>query len=101
MSGILAFESLKLRNLLYRLDEVSTENLEVLSEVFIQLDDLEASAYYQIARDRLQVIRKLTGLVDENAKERASARASLQASVAVGCVLGTSHTYRKDGATYQ
>ena len=71
MSGILAFESLKLRNLLYRLDEVSTENLEVLSEVFIQLDDLEASAYYQIARDRLQVIRKLTGLVDENAKERA------------------------------
>ena len=71
MSGVLAFESLKLRNLLYRLDEVSTENLEVLSEVFIQLDDLEASAYYQIARDRLQVIRKLTGLVDENAKERA------------------------------
>ena len=50
---------------------MSTENLEVLSEVFIQLDDLEASAYYQIARDRLQVIRKLTGLVDENAKERA------------------------------
>ena len=29
MSGVLAFESLKLRNLLYRLDEVSTENLEV------------------------------------------------------------------------
>ena len=70
MSGVLAFESLKLRNLLYRIDEVSTENLEVLAEVFIQLDDLEASAYYQVARDRLQVIRKLTGLVDENAKER-------------------------------
>ena len=71
VSGVLAFESLKLRNMLYRLDEVSTENLEVLSEVFIQLDDLEASAYYQIAKDRLEVIRKLTGLVDENAKERA------------------------------
>ena len=71
VSGVLAFESLKLRNMLYRLDEVSTENLEVLSEVFIQLDDLEASAYYQIAKDRLEVIRKLTDLVDENAKERA------------------------------
>ena len=71
VSGVLAFESLKLRNMLHRLDDVSTENLEALNQVFIQLDDLEASAYYQIARDRLKVIRKLTGLVDENAKERA------------------------------
>ncbi len=71
VSGALAFESLKLRNMLHRLDEVSTQNLEALNHVFMQLDDLEASAYYQIAKDRLEVIRKLTGLVDENAKERA------------------------------
>ena len=71
VSGILAFESLKLRNLLHRLDEVSAENLGALNEVFIQLDDLEASAYYQIAKDRLEVIRKLTDLVDDNAKEEA------------------------------
>ncbi len=71
VSGILAFESLKLRNLLHRLDEVSPENLEVLTQVFIQLDDLEASAYYQISKDRLEVISKLNDLVDENAKEKA------------------------------
>lgn len=71
VSGVLAFESLKLRSMLHRLDEVSTENLEALGDVFIQLDDLEASAYYQIAKDRLQVIRKLTNLVDDNAKEKA------------------------------
>ena len=71
ISGILAFESLKLRSLLHRLDEVSVENLGALEEVFIQLDDLEASAYYQIAKDRLEVIGKLSNLVDENAKERA------------------------------
>ena len=71
VSGVLAFESLKLRNMLHRLDEVSTQNLEALNHVFMQLDDLEASAYYQIAKDRLEVIRKLTDLVDENAKERA------------------------------
>ena len=71
VSGILAFESLKLRKMLHRLDEVSAENLETLNQVFIQLDDLEASAYYQIAKDRLEVIRKLSGLVDENAKEKA------------------------------
>ena len=71
VSGILAFESLKLRNMLHRLDEVSTENLGSLNEIFIQLDDLEASVYYQIAKERLEVIRKLQGLVDEKAKERA------------------------------
>lgn len=71
VSGVLAFESLKLRNMLHRLDEVEPENLGALNQVFIQLDDLEASAYYQIAKDRLEVIRKLTNLVDENAKERA------------------------------
>lgn len=71
VSGVLAFESLKLRKMLYRLDEISTENLEALNEVFVQLDDLEASAYYQISKERLQVIRKLTDLVNEGAKEKA------------------------------
>ncbi|MDE0369475.1 MAG: ATP-binding protein [bacterium] len=71
VSGVLAFEGLKLRDILYRLDEISTENLDVLQQVFVQLDDLEASAYYQIAKERLQVITKLMRLQDENAKERA------------------------------
>ena len=71
VSGILAFESLKFRNSLHRLNEVSAENIRVLSEIFDQLDELEASAYYQIAKDRLAVIRKLTNLVDDDAKERA------------------------------
>lgn len=71
ISSILAFESLKFRNMLNRLDEVSVENLSLLKQVFQQLDDLEASAYYQITRDRLEVIQKLMDLVDDNAKERA------------------------------
>lgn len=71
ISSILAFESLRFRNLLHRLDNISVENLSTLSEVFVQLDDLEASAYYNIAKDRHDVIKKLTNLVDDNAKERA------------------------------
>ena len=71
VSGVLAFEGLKLRDMLHRLDAISTENLDVLQQVFVQLDDLEASAYYQIAKERLHVIHKLTSLQDENAKERA------------------------------
>ena len=70
VSGVLAFESLRLRNMLHRFDEVSTENLEVLNTIFVQLDDLEASSYYQIVKGRIRVIRKLIGLVDDNAKER-------------------------------
>ena len=71
IGSILAFESLRFRNLLHRLDAVSVESLGRLEEVFVQLDDLEASAYYQITRDRLEVIRKLMNLVDDDAKERA------------------------------
>ena len=71
VSGILAFETLKFRHLLHRIDQISVENLEALGDVFSQLDDLEASAYYQISKDRLEVIQKLTNLVDDNAKERA------------------------------
>ncbi len=71
ISSILAFESLRFRHLLDRINEVSVENLVGLGNVFGQLDDLEASAYYQISRDRLAVIEKLTTLVDDDAKERA------------------------------
>ena len=70
ISGIMAFESLRLRNLLSRLDEVSPDNLGVLQDVFMQLDDLEASAYYEITRDRLEVIDKLSKLVEDDEKER-------------------------------
>ena len=71
IGSILAFESLRFRNLVSRLDDVSTENLGALADVFNHLDDIEQSAYYQITRDRIDVIRKLNGLVDANAKERA------------------------------
>ena len=70
ISGILAFESLKLRNLINRIDEISPANLDVLRDVFMQLDDLEASAYYQITRDRLEVIKTFEGIVDDDEREK-------------------------------
>ena len=70
ISGILAFESLRFRNLLHRIEGISAQNIGALGDVFVQLDDLEASAYYQISKDRLEVIRRLTNLVDENVKEQ-------------------------------
>lgn len=71
ISGILAFESLKLRSLLHRLDDLTVENLPALENVFIQLDDWEASSYYNIVKQRIEVINKFSNLVDDNARERA------------------------------
>ena len=71
ISSILAFESLKLRSLLHRLEDLTVENLPALETVFIQLDDLEASSYYNIVKQRIEVINKLTNLVDDDAREKA------------------------------
>lgn len=71
IGAILAFENLRFRNMVNRLDNVSVENISAFADIFDQIDDLEQSAYYQITRNRIEVIRKLSNLVDENAKERA------------------------------
>ena len=92
ISGILAFESLKLRNLLNRLDDVSAENLGVLKDVFIQLDDLEASAYYQITKDRLEIIDKLASLVEEDEIERVLQEHLYNHLLVAGSVVGTRNT---------
>ncbi len=70
ISGIIAFENLKLRNLLDRFEDISLDNLNTISETFAQLDDLEATAYYQIIKDRIRMIGKLERLVDDNEKEK-------------------------------
>ena len=70
VSGVLAFESLKYRHLITKLDNIGVENLDVLEQVFLQLDDLEANAYYQITKDRLAIIKKLENLADDDAKEK-------------------------------
>ena len=71
IGNVLAFESLRFRHMTHRIEQISSDNLSALGEIFTQLDDLEESAYYQITRQRLEVINKLTNLVDENAKEKA------------------------------
>ncbi len=70
VSGILAFENLKFKDMLDRLDDIDVGNLDVLADLFSQIDDLEADAYYQITKNRLGVIRKFGDLRDQNAKEK-------------------------------
>ncbi|WP_053061393.1 ATP-binding protein [Paenibacillus sp. VT-400] len=68
--AVLAFESLRYRDNLDALDKISVENLQALSEVFGRLDDLEASLYYQIIKERIEVIRVLQDKVDANDLEK-------------------------------
>ena len=70
VGAILAFEVLKFRNLLDLLRDIRVDSLETLGDVFRQLDEIEANAYYQISKDRFEVINKLSELVDDNAKEK-------------------------------
>ncbi len=69
--GVLAFESLRYKENLDALDQISTENLQTLAQIFTNLDDIEATLYHQIARERVQIIRTLREKVEENAREQA------------------------------
>jgi hypothetical protein len=67
---VLAFENLRYKHNLAALDQVTPENLPTLANVFINLDDIEATLYAQIVRERIQVIEALEAKVESNAREK-------------------------------
>jgi hypothetical protein len=68
--SILAFESLRYRENLDALDNISADNLSAFTEAFSNLDDLEATLYYQIVSERVQVIDALLKQVQGNEVEK-------------------------------
>lgn len=68
--GILAFEYMRHNEKIRQLDEVDPDNLESVIKIFSDLDEIEASWYYQITKGRFNVIQKLNDLDNENSKER-------------------------------
>lgn len=68
--GVLAFESLRYRQNLDALQEISLDNLELFGEVFGHHDDLEATLYHQIISGRITVVKALQQQVTDNVKER-------------------------------
>jgi len=68
--GILAFESLIVRDALDSLDEVNIEHLETFLKVFSEFDDVEKTLYHQITSGRIKVIDKLKAQVDKNVLEK-------------------------------
>lgn len=68
--SILAFEKLKYTKHLSAIDEIKPENFEVFKEVFTGLDEIEATLYYQIIRERMEVIKAFKNITEENALEK-------------------------------
>ena len=69
--GILAFERLKVTDNLSALNNLDdAEMLERFGKVFSSMQDIEASLYYDIAAQRVDVLKKLTQHCDENKKEK-------------------------------
>lgn len=68
--SVLAFEKLRYINKLSAIDSMNPENLEIVGTVLNGLDELEATLYYQIIKERTEVIKHFHNLVDDNAKEK-------------------------------
>ena len=67
---VLAFESLVYKDRLSALKNLSPQNISAFTKVFADLAEIEASHYYQIVNERLQVIEALNKMVEENALEK-------------------------------
>ena len=67
--GVLAFEHLHHKEKLKELERLDINNLEVAVKLFSELDDIEASWYYQITEGRLDVIKKLSDHIDDDVLE--------------------------------
>ena len=68
--GILAFEHLHHKDKLNQLQLLDIDNLEVAVQLFSDLDDIEASWYYQITEGRLGIINKLSDDITIDALEK-------------------------------
>lgn len=69
-SGVIAFERLHRRGRLEEITAADEANLPALISAFKSIDDVEAAMYYDIVKQRLEIIRKFEELTDENALER-------------------------------
>ena len=67
--GVLAFEHLQHKEKLNELERLDINNLEVAVKLFSELDDIEASWYYEITEGRLEVIKKLSSHIGDDVLE--------------------------------
>jgi hypothetical protein len=67
-STIVAFEKLKLRNRLAELEDVHDVTSPEFRAIFTSIDDVEESAFFDITRSRLDIIKKFNDQIIETKK---------------------------------
>lgn len=68
--GILAFERLKISDKLNFIDDKIFADISKYGEIFSDLQEIEATLYWEIANERVKIIRQLSKSCDDNAKEK-------------------------------
>ena len=68
--GILAFEKMRLRKSLSSLDRFDDTTISALPIIFQGVNDLEESMYYQIVRQRMEIIDIFEGITEQHQKEK-------------------------------
>ena len=68
--GVLAFEGMQHKEKLSQLNNINVEDIETTLEIFSELDDIEASWYYQITKGRLEIIKILQNHIKDDALEK-------------------------------
>lgn len=68
--GILAFEKLRLHENLEKMDLMQKVSDFELSEIFLDFNELESNMYYDIASERVAIIKRFDGLLQANEKEK-------------------------------
>lgn len=68
--GILAFEKMRLKKNLSAIDKFDETTIATLPILFEGVNNLEESMFYQIVKQRMEIIDKFEGLTNEKQKER-------------------------------
>ena len=68
---LVAFEKARINNNLNKLDDVESIQSDVFRDIFVSIDDIEASLFYDITSQRVKVIEHFSKITDENQLEKA------------------------------
>jgi hypothetical protein len=68
--GVLAFEKLRLRDNLSKIDAVSDDDITGYLQAFESHDELESQLYFEISKGRLDIINSFEGLTEEDKLEK-------------------------------
>jgi len=68
--SVIAFESMKQKKTLNKLESLGALDIAAIGKVFNGIDEVSAMLYYQISKERVNIIKALDSTVEDNQKEK-------------------------------